>query len=84
MVAARQIKHTFTGDLNASIKSNPPFPGKERHFLRAQLARIVHSTSIMPAGMLTQEEDDNGVPETKFTEGFEFPAVQDLTSFDKW
>lgn len=33
--AARKIKHVLTGDLNASIDSNPPFPGKERHFLRA-------------------------------------------------
>jgi radial spoke head protein 4/6 len=32
---ARLIKHVLTGDLNASINSNPPFPGKERHFLRA-------------------------------------------------
>ena len=35
VVFARMIKHVFTGDLNASIDSNPPFPGKERHFLRA-------------------------------------------------
>jgi len=41
---ARLIKHTMTGDLNASINSNPPFPGKERHFLRAQLARIFAAT----------------------------------------
>ncbi len=33
--AARSIKHVCTGNLNAPIDSNPPFPGKERHFLRA-------------------------------------------------
>ena len=33
--AARQIKHIFTGNLNATLDTNPPFPGKERHFLRA-------------------------------------------------
>jgi hypothetical protein len=32
---ARMIKHVFTGNLNAVIDSNPPFPGKERHYLRA-------------------------------------------------
>jgi hypothetical protein len=32
---ARQIKHIMTGNLNASINSNPSFPGKERHYLRA-------------------------------------------------
>lgn len=41
---ARMIKHVMSGDLNASIESNPPFPGKERHFLRAQLARIQAAT----------------------------------------
>jgi hypothetical protein len=29
------IKHVVTGNLNENIDSNPPFPGKERHFLRA-------------------------------------------------
>ena len=37
---ARMIVHLPTGNLNANIDSCPPFPGKERHFLRAQLARI--------------------------------------------
>ena len=41
---SKQIKHIFTGDLNASIDSCPPFPGKERHLLRSQLARITHAT----------------------------------------
>lgn len=33
--AARKIKHIFTGDLNAQFDSNPSFPGRERHLLRA-------------------------------------------------
>lgn len=32
---ARVIKHVFTGNLNATIDTCPPFPGKERHLLRA-------------------------------------------------
>lgn len=44
IVASRQVKKIMTGNLNASIESNPPFPGKERHFLRAMLARIFHAT----------------------------------------
>ena len=48
---ANMIKHVFTGNLNATIDSCPPFPGKERHLLRAQLARIVHATSIIPKGL---------------------------------
>lgn len=35
VLVSRMIKHVFTGNLNASIDSNPPFPGKERHYLRA-------------------------------------------------
>jgi len=35
LVSSRLIKHILTGNLNATIDSNPPFPGKERHFLRA-------------------------------------------------
>jgi hypothetical protein len=35
LMISRMIKHVFTGHLNASIDSNPPFPGKERHLLRA-------------------------------------------------
>ncbi len=35
IIAARLIKYSFKGNLNAVIDSNPPFPGKERHLLRA-------------------------------------------------
>jgi hypothetical protein len=35
LIAARRIKHVFTGDLNATFDSNPSFPGLERHLLRA-------------------------------------------------
>jgi len=46
LVAARMIKHMFSGNLNAGINSCPPFPGKERHLLRATLARIAQATQI--------------------------------------
>ena len=35
IVVARQVKQIFTGDLNAAVDTNPKFPGKERHLLRA-------------------------------------------------
>ena len=38
--ASRSIKKMLTGNLNAAVQSVPAFPGKERHLLRAQLARI--------------------------------------------
>lgn len=54
---ARLIKHILTGNLNASLDTNPPFPGKERHFLRAQIARITHATTIIPKGLLELDEE---------------------------
>lgn len=42
--SARQIKVLLTGDLERPIYSNPFFFGKEKHYLRAQIARIMHST----------------------------------------
>jgi len=81
LVVARMVKHVFTGDLNATIDSNPPFPGKERHLLRAQLARIFHATALTPKGMLEQDEETN---EIKFAEEFPFPSVDELKSLETW
>ena len=58
MVAAKMIKYAFTGDLNASIDSCPPFPGKERHLLRAQVARIAHATELCPLDTFVAPEED--------------------------
>lgn len=38
--AAREIKVNFSGDLERKIITNPFFFGKEKHYLRAQIARI--------------------------------------------
>ena len=56
--AARQIKVLFTGDLERPIFTNPFFFGKEKHYLRAQLSRIIHSTSLLPKGVMKLEEDE--------------------------
>jgi len=66
-VCARKIKHIFTGDLNATFHSNPSFPGKERHLLRAQLARIFAATAIVPKGLF---EIDEETQQMKFAEEF--------------
>ena len=57
LVVARMIKHVFTGNLNTTIDSCPPFPGKERHLLRCQLARITHATEICPKGLYEVDEE---------------------------
>lgn len=61
LAVARMIKYCFTGDLNACINSCPPFPGKERHLLRAQLARIAHATELCPKGSFEIDEETQAV-----------------------
>jgi len=56
--AARQIKVLFSGDLEKTIFTNPFFFGKEKHYLRAQIARISHSTTLCPAGLWRKQEDN--------------------------
>lgn len=60
----------MTGELNADLNSNPVFPGKERHFLRAQLARIFAATTISPKGLFEIDEETNLM---KFAEDFAIP-----------
>jgi hypothetical protein len=47
---ARRIKVFFTGDLTREIKSYPAYPGTEKNYLRAQIARISATTHVSPAG----------------------------------
>lgn len=56
--AARRIKVVFTGDLERKIITNPFFHGKEKHYLRAQIARIHHGTTLVPFGLYRPTEDD--------------------------
>lgn len=81
---AMQIKHIFTGHLNAEIKSNPKFPGKERHFLRAQLARIFHSTAMIPVGLMEMDAEDETNPDPKYAEEFAMKPVEELKAIAEW
>lgn len=58
MKASREIKVRFTGDLETQIITNPFFFGQEKHYLRAQIARITHSTTIIPKGLFKLTEDN--------------------------
>lgn len=71
----------MTGNLNAEINSNPTFPGKERHFLRAQLARIFAATTIAPKGLFEIDEETGLM---KFTEDFNMPGTEELKSLEVW
>jgi radial spoke head protein 4/6 len=78
---ARMIKVAFTGNLNASIQSCPPFPGKERHLLRAQLARITHATEICPKGLYELDEETQ---EVKMAEEPPSLSVEEAKSLESW
>ena len=79
---AKLIKYAFTGDLNAAIQSNPPFPGKERHLLRAQIARISHATTLIPKGLIEVDEETQ---KDKYAEEFSMPGgPEELKSLEIW
>lgn len=75
------IKYMFTGDLNADIDSCPPFPGKERHMLRAQLARISHATELCLKGQFEIDEETNEVKTAEEAPAF---GTEDLKNLENW
>jgi radial spoke head protein 4A len=58
IVTAQKIRKFFTGNLDAPIISNPPFPGNEANYLRAQIQRISASTQVSPINYYQFEEDE--------------------------
>lgn len=58
IVAARKIKQLLKGDLGSPVHSMPWFPGKERHLLRAQIARITASCSLAVAGFYELDDGE--------------------------
>jgi hypothetical protein len=84
-VAARTIKHIMTGNLDAPVLSMPWFPGKERHFLRAQIARISATCSLAAKGWYEPDEEA-GPGKIKEAEAptESFPGQEDLASEAGW
>lgn len=88
---AKPIIKRFTGNLNADIemvtdmKSNVgdknPYSFKERHLLRAQLARIQHATQICPAKTYEIDEESQAV---KFAEEGPDLGTDALRSLEAW
>jgi len=79
IVAARSIKRLMTGDLASPVDSAPLFPGKERHFLRAQIARISSTCTLAVKDMYSADED-----KIALTPGFEFPDAETIVAPDAW
>ena len=84
--AAREIKVHLTGDLNRSIITNPFFFGKEKHFLRAQIARISFSTSVAPARYYRLVEDTpREIEENQPDEGpIPIPSTLEMGKLSNW
>ncbi|KAL8619220.1 hypothetical protein ACOMHN_050002 [Nucella lapillus] len=72
---ARQIRKYFTGDLDHKMTTFPPFPGNERNYLRAQIARISAATHVSPIGVFKFEEEGE---EEEEAEGARDTVVVDL------
>ena len=79
LVAAKMFKHVFSGNLNAQIDSCPPFPGKERHLLRATLARIACATQLCYKGAYEIDEESGAVKPAE-----EQPNPESLIAPETW
>ena len=82
--AARQIRYIFTGDLKADIITNPHFPGKEKDFLRCQIARIVQNTTIIPDGAFKTVQDNPNEIEPIDEEAKKNLKTKDLIHLKCW
>jgi radial spoke head protein 4A len=58
IVMSKKIRKYLTGDLNADVRAYPPFPGQEKSYLRAIIARIVAATTLVPAGKFSLDAED--------------------------
>lgn len=59
VIVSRKFKRLLTGNLDAEVCSYPPFPGKEKEFLRTQIALIASATLISPDGFFAVDEDSD-------------------------
>lgn len=85
IVAARSIKHILTGNLDAPVLSMPWYPGKERHLLRAQIARISATCTLAAKGWY-EEDEEAGAGKIKEVEAptEAFPGQEELASDAGW
>lgn len=85
--SSRDIKVAFTGDLEKDIITNPFFHGKEKHYLRAQIARIHHGTTLIPKGLYRTVEDDAKeieVDEPEDEENKYVPQTENQSALANW
>jgi len=68
---ARQIKFFFTGDLNRPINAYPAYPGTEKNYLRAQIARISATTHVSPTGKFKFSDEEEETEEEGARENYQ-------------
>ena len=61
LVQARKINYMLKGNLEADIISNPHFAGKEKDYLRCQIARITYGCQLVPSGLFKQVPDERNI-----------------------
>lgn len=85
--ASRCVKVLFSGDLERKIFTNPHFEGQEKHYLRAQIARISHSTTLIPKGLMRPVEDSETreIEENTPEEGeIVMPSTNQMKNLEMW
>uniref|UniRef100_A0A0C9QX34 RSPH4A protein n=1 Tax=Fopius arisanus TaxID=64838 RepID=A0A0C9QX34_9HYME len=68
IIISRKILRHFTGCLETPISTYPAYPGVEKNYLRAQIARITASTSVSPIGYFTFSKDEEEIEEEEIDE----------------
>jgi len=84
IVSSRAIKHILTGNLDAPVLSMPWFRGKERHLLRAQIARISATCTLATKGWYEEDEEGGGKIKEVEAATESFPGQEDLASDAGW
>ena len=87
IINARSIKHTFSGDIDRQIYTNPFYFQTEKTYLRAQIARISASTTLNFKGLykFVEESNDREIESNVPEEGeLQKPTTTAMMSMDMW
>ncbi len=87
VLAARQIRVLFSGDLERFIYTNPHFKFRqEKFYLRAQIARITQSTVLIPKGVQrTVEDNDRETEDNADDDGnIKIPSTLEMARAENW
>jgi len=86
IMQSRQMKRLLSGNLEASVSTYPPFPGVEKHYLRALIADIAGATTISPDGFYELDDSDETGTQIKKSESYagNSKTPSDLLTSDTW